>query len=756
MIRRISKTVGLLIALFALTAQAEIQITDLDHYDTAGQMLLANEINESGEPYAEALGYDLGLLDPFVPGFPDETAYALGIENYEYSRYQLGVVVARSGIGLHMMWSPIIVAKAAMETDPDFDGSWTGGTPNGYNEDDELVKNIMHFGMLADHTPPMHAWPQFGEFVSADPHYAQPVDPGNFTTDFATLRWDRSAMIKQLSPSAMGQTLMKQYLWAQDMLGAFHDANGDEVVPDGVVTPDGPDGIFDPDNGVFFGGDDLDGFIGQVLTAEAVNKVKNLIESLAFDGQQLGGVDPMTYDPGAGLLYFPHLIGVTESAIPDLPPRVSDYSVVDPHSDLFDQASMLWGTTHFKNMMDPANSEDSAHLAYHSVFDGDPFPADMGETGVPGPFDLMKGASKVLFLNLMAMHFDPDFGTFANSSLPLGSGFRWNDASDPISEFTTSGLVRRGNQISAVSAAYAIVALTQFAAEFDGTPLAAMALDAIAAQADFIIDRMGNDDDLYRDRVSIHHRSLIANGPYTLQAQTAAIRALYSAFTATGDTTYRSAADAAYGALVDTYYSPADLAFRTRIGESLATYTPGTVALVSGALREARLIGGFEAATSIYVDFWNNVVNRLQLAEGGNTGELGGDSDADGIPFIPEQPDGVAPVLAPEATLLLSEPADFAKNSKSSGGGTALLLAQNDPNPFNPKTTIRFALDQAGPVALKVYDTQGRRVETLVDATLSAGSQQVTFNADKVPSGVYFYVLEAGGRRAKKKMVLLK
>ena len=67
-------------------AHAEIRITDTSHYDTASQMLLANEINESGEPYAEAIGYDLDVLDPMVPGFPDQTSYALGIENYEYSR----------------------------------------------------------------------------------------------------------------------------------------------------------------------------------------------------------------------------------------------------------------------------------------------------------------------------------------------------------------------------------------------------------------------------------------------------------------------------------------------------------------------------------------------------------------------------------------------------------------------------------------------------------------------------------------------
>ena len=230
------------------------------------------------------------------------------------------------------------------------------GMKNGYNEDDELMKMIMHFGMLANHSAPMNAWPQFGEFVSGDPHYAQAVDADNFSHDFSTLRWDRSKMTKQLSPGAMGQTLMKQYLWAQDMLGSFHDADENEVIPGSGASPDSTGKpVFDPNNNVFFGGDNVDGFVGQVLTAEAINKVKNIITNLAYDGSNLGMVDPMTYDPAAGIKYFPHLISVEETPIEGvmLPPQPTSYSVVDGDSWLFDQISLIWGTLNYKNMMDP-------------------------------------------------------------------------------------------------------------------------------------------------------------------------------------------------------------------------------------------------------------------------------------------------------------------------------------------------------------------------------------------------------------------
>jgi hypothetical protein len=69
-------------------------------------------------------------------------------------------------------------------------------------------------------------------------------------------------------------------------------------------------------------------------------------------------------------------------------------------------------------------------------------------------------------------------------------------------------------------------------------------------------------------------------------------------------------------------------------------------------------------------------------------------------------------------------------------------LAQNFPNPFNPSTTISFALPQASVVTLRVYNMLGQEVATLLDrAELSEGEQSVVFDAVSLPSGVYFYRL---------------
>lgn len=83
-------------------------------------------------------------------------------------------------------------------------------------------------------------------------------------------------------------------------------------------------------------------------------------------------------------------------------------------------------------------------------------------------------------------------------------------------------------------------------------------------------------------------------------------------------------------------------------------------------------------------------------------------------------------------------------------------LEQNYPNPFNPATVISYQLSANSYVTLKVYDVLGRVVATLVNGREDAGSHMVTFDASRLPSGVYFYRLDAGDYSAVKKMLLLK
>jgi hypothetical protein len=70
-------------------------------------------------------------------------------------------------------------------------------------------------------------------------------------------------------------------------------------------------------------------------------------------------------------------------------------------------------------------------------------------------------------------------------------------------------------------------------------------------------------------------------------------------------------------------------------------------------------------------------------------------------------------------------------------------LSQNYPNPFNPSTTIRYDLPTRCKVALQIYNLLGEHLSTLVDDEQGIGSHEVAWNAGMLPSGVYFYRLEA-------------
>jgi hypothetical protein len=88
-------------------------------------------------------------------------------------------------------------------------------------------------------------------------------------------------------------------------------------------------------------------------------------------------------------------------------------------------------------------------------------------------------------------------------------------------------------------------------------------------------------------------------------------------------------------------------------------------------------------------------------------------------------------------------------------------LEQNYPNPFNPSTKIKFTIPsvetgQVPSVLLKVYDVLGNEIATLVNEEKPEGNYEVEFDAAGLPSGIYFYRLNAGEYSSTKKMVLLK
>lgn len=88
-------------------------------------------------------------------------------------------------------------------------------------------------------------------------------------------------------------------------------------------------------------------------------------------------------------------------------------------------------------------------------------------------------------------------------------------------------------------------------------------------------------------------------------------------------------------------------------------------------------------------------------------------------------------------------------------------LQKNYPNPFNPSTTITFTFPASGYINLSIYDLSGRKVRTLIDKHISAGTHQVKWDGtddfgNKVVSGIYLYTLKSSTLKKTKKMILLR
>jgi hypothetical protein len=83
-------------------------------------------------------------------------------------------------------------------------------------------------------------------------------------------------------------------------------------------------------------------------------------------------------------------------------------------------------------------------------------------------------------------------------------------------------------------------------------------------------------------------------------------------------------------------------------------------------------------------------------------------------------------------------------------------LYQNYPNPFNPATTIKYSIPTESFVNIKVYNLIGQQVAELVNEQQQTGNYQVSFDANNLPSGIYFYSIKAGNFAETKKMLLVK
>ncbi len=93
---------------------------------------------------------------------------------------------------------------------------------------------------------------------------------------------------------------------------------------------------------------------------------------------------------------------------------------------------------------------------------------------------------------------------------------------------------------------------------------------------------------------------------------------------------------------------------------------------------------------------------------------------------------------------------------KDAAANEAASLEKNFPNPFSTSTTIRYTLNRASPVTLRIFDLNGKEVNILINKPENAGKYEIPFDGTTLPSGTYIYQLQTGEAILTRQMLLLK
>ncbi len=630
----------------SLKLPIKARVVDRRFY-TREAMYLANEMNQSGDPFLRQARF-LGLPVDNDTDFQ----YMTATESYWYSRYNMQVLITESRMGLVLIHGPYVTEKAIEIANAQYNRD---RGENELSNKDVLFQHLIPAYLARTGFPRRFedASPLMIEFASGDPHFLRAVDKGakfemsenrwrerkfralygdayqppptgagiggndmwqyrvNYREDFSSLRWSNDRLDHYIDLGGAGQTLMKAVLWMEYF---FRQAHHDQ----------------------YLGNNPEEGFRGAILNLASVSKMLLLKSSLFFDGKRLHGVNPFEYDPAKKLSYFPHEIAVKSRYIGDLPPRPEQFTVRDPRSLLFDQASLLWGLTEYFYFADPGR--DRSDPAYREAFDnwdkvfGNNPPYD-GSVMERKYMHLARGLSNVILRNLDTMHRDPKTGVLVSE---------WNPRKERGSVATTGDL------------GFAILALANYHHHLAKAEpeLGVRAGEMLRAQAHFLVGRLQNADGTFPDGYNLASERKLS-GPPTLLSQAMAIRGLLRAYQEIGDARYLAAAKRAYQAMNDKLWDPHCGVYRSQAGAAVSVYTPMNLAAALGTMREMILITRNADEIARYKRFWVQAVNSsgIQQAEYEETGEgdlTKDDGDGDGIPRMEFAggKHGIAPVFA--------------------------------------------------------------------------------------------------------------
>ncbi len=643
------------------SVKVQVQVAEL--------MRAAIEMQQSGEPLAEAMGRNLAGFDRNSSHTDqykdldsgnvstDLVGYSTAVESYEYSKYAMNIVAMEAGAGLSLMYGPLLndkgaVGDAALGLLRDRVQKLAIGSHAGVDAKGPWVMvpapadnplNLLGFpGLL----------PEFAEMRSFDPGIAASgnvirgctftggyessagmmTTVGDYECGYNSLHINRSTADKTLDLDALGFAAWKQGLWVINYFQLVHDINGNafdhvaeaDIAQVGVAgnTVQADDGHGNKGTaGTYIGSTDLEGFQGQLMTEAIDNKAAYLLQrATTSDGQKLGGFSTLqaalNYDYASPLRYFPHSLSISEQpGSGSADPQPSDPTIANAESHLADLSALLGAYAEAFALTDRNNPDVGGSATTRPVFDGFPFLSDNGTPdGESTLHDRALAVLKVALVNLDRLHSDSKSGVLCNIAKSGGCQPAVNTVElvqaivslRTAYRALTSQLTLYGNATPDTRKDATALDGTNLSGVPGGVSLAQRIRNILTIQAEALSSKLVDADGLAHNGYALDTNQIDA-APTRLASQAAAVRGLLEAYLATSQSTYRDRAQAAYNVLEQRFYDAKLRIYQTTLGDgNTFVFTPLGLGSLQAALRQMYVLVGATAG---------NDALRMQIEE---------------------------------------------------------------------------------------------------------------------------------------------
>jgi hypothetical protein len=602
----------------------------------------------------------------------DIVGFSTAVESYEYSKFHVNMIALQTYAGPSLAWGPVLNAAGDTATDEPTVRARLAGRMDTILR--HAGADVAGFAILPPpSTNPFNPLgfsgihPILVPYRSFDPALVPDVLVGSctFVGGYATFSKatripdyecgytslapeDRitnptRALEMTIVPGAIGMATWKEALWGIDFAGRVHDAKGNMVetvapadepnvgMPGNTVTGKDDTGAA-TEVGTYLGSIPLEGMWGLTYLEEMDNAAQFLLSKLTTgDGTTYGGFatvkDAIEYDYSSAPKWFPAKTTVVEGAPAEWPsPQLT---VGDGKSSAEDLAALLLGNAMFFGMTDARNEAIGGKIGLRLAFDGVPFAKDDGApNGEATAHDRALGLLRVAFIDLDRLHTLPGTSIITDEATPNAAA---DAAHGRTVTTTTMAHVLIGLRQTLLSLNAAI---TQYGGA-DPSPklddkgilntvaihppggdvsFSARVRAVLTKQAEFVRDVVTTDDGSVTNSVTFDAagKPVRDAGKVTLEAQTAAIRALLEGFLATGDTAYVARARKVYQKLDALFYVPAAKFWRgVEGGADTVAMNAERFAFLQSALREMHKIAKVDGDPLLSRDALEQRIGRL-------------------------------------------------------------------------------------------------------------------------------------------------